>query len=74
MNTEKDYLMTNSSRDRSEPIASDLGEVYTDVSAIFQKNLNPSAESQKIGSMSKTLISEIYVIYFYFKLGFRRKI
>jgi hypothetical protein len=62
MNTEKDYLMTNSSRDRSEPIVSDQGEVITDVSAIYQKNLNPSAESQKIGSMSKTLISEIYVI------------
>jgi len=63
MNTDKDYLMTNSSKDRGEPIGADQGEVFTDPSAIFQKNLNQSAESQKIRSLSKTLISEICVIY-----------
>ena len=73
MNNEKDYLMTNSSRDRSEPLISDFGEVLTDKSAIFQKNVNPSAETQKITRMSKTLISEIFVI-FCFNLGFWRKV
>jgi hypothetical protein len=73
MNNDKDYMNTNSSKEKSDYHPTEVGDIKADKSVQLQKIVNATAEGPKIERMSKSLITDIYVkINFY--LGIRRKI
>jgi len=61
MNNEKEYLYTNSVKEKSEYHPTESAESILEKSVHVQKMLNATAESQKIERISKNLISEIFV-------------
>ncbi len=63
MNNEKEYLISNSNKEKSESQTIQTGENIVDKSVHLQKIVNATAEGQKIERISKDLISEIFVSY-----------
>jgi hypothetical protein len=63
MNNEKEYLYTNSVKEKSEYRPTESAESTIEKSFHVQKMLNATAEGQKIERISKNLIGEIFVCY-----------